>query len=55
MDIKSNLREGKGYRHPYISLWDICINKARTAAVGIVSRELLTDVFTCKCAVRILL
>jgi len=46
MDIKRSLREGKGHRHPYISLQGICINGARKAAVGIVSRKLLShDVF----------
>lgn len=40
MVIKRSLEEGKGHRHPYISLWGICVNKARKAAVGIVSREL---------------
>lgn len=47
MDIKRSLKEGKRLGHPYISLWVICVNKARKAAVGIVSRELLSDdVFT---------
>lgn len=43
MSIKRNLKEGKGHRHRYISLWGICVNIARKAAVRIVSRELLSD------------
>lgn len=47
MSIKRSLKEEKGHRHPYISPQGTCVNIARKAAVGIVSRELLSDdVFT---------